>query len=50
LFSPAHANFRAEAVDMRLKMLNFTDLTLLDNLLNTEEIAVPAAVMEDGQQ
>lgn len=50
LLAPAHAHFRAEAVNMRLQMLNLANRALLNNLLNAEEIAVPAAVVENGEQ
>ena len=50
LFAPAHAHFRAEAVNMRLQMFNLAERALLNDLLNAEEIAVPAAVMEYGEQ
>ena len=35
---------------MRLQVFNLADRALLDYLLNAEEIAVPAAVVEDGKQ
>jgi hypothetical protein len=35
---------------MRLKVLNVADKSLFDNLFNAEEIAVPAAVVEDRKQ
>ena len=50
LLSPAHAHFRAETVNVRLKVFDLAKGSLLNNLLNAEEVAVPAAVMEDGEQ
>ena len=35
---------------MRFQVFNLAERALLDNLLNAEEIAVPAAVVEDGEQ
>ena len=35
---------------MRLQMFNLAERALLNNLLNAEKIAVPAAVVEDGEQ
>ena len=35
---------------MRLQVLNLAERALLNDLLNAEEIAVPAAVVEDRKQ
>ena len=35
---------------MRLQVFDLAERALLNNLLNAEEIAVPAAVVEDGEQ
>ena len=49
LFTPAVANLGTETIEVRLQMIDLTQLTTVQQLLQSQEVGIPTAVVKDRQ-